>query len=88
MGVPIVTKLSASQLSLAQREIQKYDLFLEKPYVNLFKFLASNPEFRVNLRGNNPAAFGSSAYIEKTAQIPEEPPKEYEKQNKFKHKAP
>jgi hypothetical protein len=69
MGVPIATKLSASQLSLAQLEIQKYDLSLEKPYLNLFKFLASNPEFRVSLRGNNPAAFGSPAYIEKTAQM-------------------
>jgi hypothetical protein len=69
MGVPIATKLSASQLSLAQLEIQKYDLSLEKPYLNLFKFLASNPEFRVSLRGNNPAPFGSPAYIEKSAQM-------------------
>ena len=69
MGVQTATKLSAAQLNLAQIEIQKYDSSLEKPYLNLLKFLASYPEFRVNLRGNNPAEFGSPPYIEKTAQM-------------------
>jgi hypothetical protein len=61
--------LSPTQIDWARSEIRKHDQTLEKCFLDLLRFLSTNPDFIVKLRGNNPPDFGTLEYMAKTAEM-------------------